>query len=539
MEFRILGPLEVVDDGRSLPLGGRGSARSWRCCSCGRTRSSRPTRCSTRSGGTIRRRAACAVVQVYVSQLRKLLGDGVIETRAPGYAARRRRRGARPRALRALVDEARARGPADGGGEAARGAGALARAAAGRLRLRARSRQAEIARLEELRLAALEERIDADLALGRHAELVGELEALVAEHPLRERLRGQLMLALYRRAARRRRSRPTRTAADGFVEELGIEPGGRCASSSRRSCARTRRSISSRKPWRATRGVGGIFVGRRRGARNELVAGLDDAFAGRGRLFLLVGEPGIGKSRLADELMRRRARARGARARRPLLGGGRRPAYWPWVQSLRAYVREAATGRAARAARRRGSRARAVLPELRESLPGAARAADASTPTRARFRLFDATAEFLRSAAASRPLVLVLDDLHAADDAVAAAPAVRRPRAGGEPLLVVGALPRRRSDSRSHALTRRSPSWRASPSTRRLALAGLSEEDVAAYIELTAAELASPGARPALHERDRGQPALRRRDRAPARARGTSGTRAGAPSSRSRRASAT
>src|SRR5262249_44507491 len=56
----------------------------------------------------------------------------------------------------------------------------------------------EIARLEQLRLVALEERIDADLALGRHGDLVAELEALVARHPLRERLRGQLMVALYR-----------------------------------------------------------------------------------------------------------------------------------------------------------------------------------------------------------------------------------------------------------------------------------------------------------------------------------------------------
>ena len=69
-----------------------------------------------------------------------------------------------------------------------------------------RSRRLTIARLEEARLGALEDRIDADLALGRHAALVGELEALVAEHPLRERLHGQLMLALYRmRDARRTR----------------------------------------------------------------------------------------------------------------------------------------------------------------------------------------------------------------------------------------------------------------------------------------------------------------------------------------------
>ena len=70
--------------------------------------------------------------------------------------------------------------------------------------------QGEIARLEELRLAVLEERIEADLALARHADLVGELEGLVVEDPLRERLRGQLMLALYRSAARPTRSRATR-----------------------------------------------------------------------------------------------------------------------------------------------------------------------------------------------------------------------------------------------------------------------------------------------------------------------------------------
>ena len=85
--------------------------------------------------------------------------------------------------------------------------------------------QEEIGRLEELRLAALEERIDADLALGRHGELVAELEALVARHPLRERLRGQLMLALYRCGRQAEALKLYQDARRVLVDELGLEPG--------------------------------------------------------------------------------------------------------------------------------------------------------------------------------------------------------------------------------------------------------------------------------------------------------------------------
>ena len=84
--------------------------------------------------------------------------------------------------------------------------------------------QPAIARLEELRLVAIEKRIDADLALGRHAEVVGELEALVAEHPLRERLRAQLMLALYRCGRQADALAVYQSARRELVEELGIEP---------------------------------------------------------------------------------------------------------------------------------------------------------------------------------------------------------------------------------------------------------------------------------------------------------------------------
>jgi DNA-binding SARP family transcriptional activator/streptogramin lyase len=84
---------------------------------------------------------------------------------------------------------------------------------------------AAVARLEELRLAALEERIDADLDLGRHAALVTELESLVAEHPYRERLRAQLMLALYRSGRQADSLDVYKAGRRALQDELGLEPG--------------------------------------------------------------------------------------------------------------------------------------------------------------------------------------------------------------------------------------------------------------------------------------------------------------------------
>jgi DNA-binding SARP family transcriptional activator len=84
--------------------------------------------------------------------------------------------------------------------------------------------QAEIARLDELRLCAQEERIEAELALGRHRQLVGELEALAAQHPLRERLRGQLMLALYRSDRQAEALQVYQQCRLTLAEELGLEP---------------------------------------------------------------------------------------------------------------------------------------------------------------------------------------------------------------------------------------------------------------------------------------------------------------------------
>ena len=102
--------------------------------------------------------------------------------------------------------------------------------------------QREIARLEDLRVAAFEQLVDAKLALGRHAEVVGELETLIDEHPYRERLRAQLMLALYRCDRQADALKAYQDARRTLVEELGIEPGERLRELERAILDRSRRS---------------------------------------------------------------------------------------------------------------------------------------------------------------------------------------------------------------------------------------------------------------------------------------------------------
>jgi DNA-binding SARP family transcriptional activator len=161
-------------------------------------------------------KTAANTVQYYVSQLRKALGSDRIQTHPPGYAIR-----VEPGELDLHRFE-RLLGRGDG--DALREALALWRGPALADLLYASFAQAEITRLEELRLVALEKRIGADLAAGKDAELVGELEALVREHPLRERFRAQLMLALYRSGRQADALAAYAGARATLVDTLGIEP---------------------------------------------------------------------------------------------------------------------------------------------------------------------------------------------------------------------------------------------------------------------------------------------------------------------------
>lgn len=165
--------------------------------------------------------SASKVLQGYVSHLRRALGPDAIVTRGSGYLLQAADTDAAD--FEKLLDDARSQRPHD--------AARTLRAALDLWRGGAFAdveyegwAQGEIGRLEELRLVALEERIDADIALGRHADVVAELESLVAAHLLRERLRGLLMLALYRCDRQGEALEAYRAARSTLVEELGIEP---------------------------------------------------------------------------------------------------------------------------------------------------------------------------------------------------------------------------------------------------------------------------------------------------------------------------
>jgi DNA-binding SARP family transcriptional activator len=227
MEFRILGPLGASAGGRELSLGGP-KPRALLALLLLRSNEVVPAdRLIDELWGEDSPEDAAAALRVNVSRLRKALPEDVLATRSPGYVVRVEPDQLDLHRFERLVDEGRrllASGLAADASERLRDALSLWRGPALADFAYESFAQAAIARLEELKLAALELRIDADLVLGRHHELVGELEALVAEQPLRERLRRDLMTTLYRSGRQAEALEAYRNARHALVDGLGIEP---------------------------------------------------------------------------------------------------------------------------------------------------------------------------------------------------------------------------------------------------------------------------------------------------------------------------
>ncbi len=223
MQFRILGPLEVEDAGRALPLGGakQRALLAYLLLSSNQVVSS--NRLADALWGESLPTATANALQYHVSQLRKVLGDNVIATRGSGYLLRVEADELDLLRFERLVDTSLDAEPEQ-----------AARLLAEALELYRGEpladlaeepfAQLEIRRLEELRLSVLERRAEADLALGRHARLVSELEALVRANPLRERLTAALMRALYGTDRQADALEVYRRTRQMFVGELGIEP---------------------------------------------------------------------------------------------------------------------------------------------------------------------------------------------------------------------------------------------------------------------------------------------------------------------------
>jgi DNA-binding SARP family transcriptional activator len=224
LEFRILGPLEVMREGAALPVAGQ-KQRALLAALLVRAREVVSTdRLIDELWGEHPPRTAATSLQNFVSQLRKTLGAEVLVTRAPGYVLEAPAEAIDAARFESTLKAARAPDPATRL-EVLAGALDLWRGEPLAEFAYAPFAQAEIRRLEELRLVAVEERIDAELELGREAKLIGELETLVAQNPLRERFRAQLMLALYRSGRQAEALEAYQTARVALVEGLGIEPG--------------------------------------------------------------------------------------------------------------------------------------------------------------------------------------------------------------------------------------------------------------------------------------------------------------------------
>ncbi|MFQ6028607.1 MAG: serine/threonine-protein kinase PknK, partial [Dehalococcoidia bacterium] len=249
--------------------------------------------------------------------------------------------------------------------------------------------------------------------------------------------------------------------------------------------------------------AGGVFIGRQR-EMGELKAALEDALSGRGRLVTLVGEPGIGKTRTAQEL----ATYAGLRQAQVIWGRCYEdqgvPPYWPWVQAIRSYVRE---GEPDQLRSELGSGAAAIaeiVSDVREQLPGL-EAPSELEPEQARFRLFDSITTFLKSAGRRQPLVLMLDDLHWSDKpSLQLLEFVARELADAR-ILLVGTY-RDVELNRQHPLAETLGELTRERLFQRVLLRGLTQQDVARFVEVTSGIEPPRGMVGAVHQQTEGNP---------------------------------
>ena len=249
--------------------------------------------------------------------------------------------------------------------------------------------------------------------------------------------------------------------------------------------------------------AGGVFVGRHR-EMDDLKAALEDALSGRGRLVVLAGELGIGKTRTAQELGVLAAQ-RGAQ----VLWGHcyedeGAPPYWPWVQAIRSYIRERDPNELRSEMGAGAEHIAEIVSDVRDMLPGLATPPQVE-PEQARFRLFDAITTFLKNAAQGKPLMLVLDDLQWADRSSLLILEFLAREIGASRLLLVGTF-RDVDLPPEHPLAQSLDALDQERLLQRVILGGHSRSDVARFIEVTAGVTPPEEFVEAVHTQTEGNP---------------------------------
>jgi DNA-binding SARP family transcriptional activator len=527
LEFRLLGNLEVIIDGAPVDVGGAQPRTVLAMLLVAEGRVVPAESIISALWGDSPPDSAAGTLQSYVSRLRRALVPGgargeaakVLAWDPPGYKLVVESDTLDTRRFEQLADRGRERLAA---GHAAAARAALDEA----LRLWRGPALLEFshldfawgfaARLEERKLVATEDRVEADLRLGQHAAVIGELGELVAAHPLREQFRHHLALALYRSGRQAEALRVLADARSTLRDQLGIDPGRPLvelesailaqdpaltsdvpAPSGTAGTAGTvapREVVSSVERAETARAVAPApppLVGRAVELR-QAIAALDEAQAGT-RVVLVEGEPGIGKTRLVEELAAEAAGRGVAVHWGRAFEGGATPAFWPWLPVLRTFARRPGVGPAA--------------PALWSLIEGADAAEGAGPPDTGggRYRLFDAAAGLVASVAASQPLMVVLDDLQWADLPSLELLRFAAAQLGDAPVLVVGTV-RELEVGRNDAVVETLAALSRAHTTRRLSLRGLSHLDTAQLVESAAGRAVEPEVVAAIQERAEGNP---------------------------------
>jgi DNA-binding SARP family transcriptional activator len=350
-------------------------------------------------------------------------------------------------------------------------------------------------RLEERRLSVLEVRMEAELALGLHAEVAGEAAVAVRDQPLREARWSILALALYRSGRQAEALRALDEARRTLVEELGVEPGralkeleaGILAQDPRLDLPEPTVAAALADGSDAAE-VGDPSIVGRVAELGSLRTALGEARRAT-RFVVVEGEPGIGKTRLLEALGGEAAAGGAVVVWGRTHESGAAPAYWPWLAALRTLVEQRpdlASGLGSLLDPRGG------LEEVGEAGP-------------ASFRLHEAVAVALETAGAASPVVVLLDDLQWADPASLELLGYLATRLSDAPVLV-GVTLRSRELGRSDPVTSALSAIARRPGSRRLTLKGLDATDSGELLAQAAGRPVDESVAAAIHARASGNP---------------------------------